>query len=409
MRFSAFIPGAFAAVLGVITLWDPELFLGFDIAGKTVLFWLGIFGTMFVLFRNAATDDDDDLWDPEVAMEAVVYHTHYCPDSWKGRLYTEEVRREFSSLYKLEALLFLEEVVGSFITPFMLMWSLPKCAGPLIDFFREFTIDVDGLGTVCSYAVFNFQNGGKAAPRPGQMGDPAGLRDGYYGDKANKLMESYMSFLDVYGPNPTRRGGGTRSGKRPFHPPPSFPGLGAGNLHSSIMAPQEPARMAGHSQHAHPHQVSNLRQSVHNTPRFGPSGQVAHVSPMHSILLDPHHQPRHSPTTGPVQHPVASRRTLPLGAGSTLRHHHSLNADPVEEVEVDDEDDHPRVQHTTSNLLDEDPELGESWFVKGGRGSGAEAMSGHKSEERGDEEAGGVLGMLMQFQKTPHGNKVGHI
>jgi autophagy-related protein 9 len=419
VRFVAFIVGALAAVLGVVTLWDPELFLGFDIAGKTVLFWIGIFGTLFVICRNAASDDEDDVWDPEMAMEAVIYHTHYCPDSWKGRLYTEEVRREFVSLYKLEALLFLEEVVGSVIAPFMLMFSLPRCAGALVDFFREFTIDVDGLGTVCSYAVFNFQNGGKAAPRPGQEGG-AGLRDGYYGDKANKLMESYLSFLDAYATNPTKRGGGRGGAKRPFHPPPTFPGmgaLGAGNLHGSMvhMEPQQGISRAPTRDGAPPglhHQVSTLRQSVHNTPRFGPAAgsttAVGFVSPMHSILLDPHHQPRHSPTSAPSQQhaQTAARRSHPAAAlgTSTLRQHHALDNDPIEETD-DSQHIKSHVQRTTSNLLDEDTELGESWLLKGG---GASPGGSGRREDSDQEGAGGVLGMLMQFQGRPQG-KGGHI
>ena len=221
-RFAAYVIGALAAVLGVVTMWDPELFLGFEIYGRTTLFWLGIMGTIFVALRNATADEDDDLWDPEVAMNAVVSHTHYYPDSWKDRLYSEDVRQQFSAMYKLEALLFLDELIGIIVTPLVLMFSLPNCAEQLVDFFREFTVDVDGLGTVCSYALFDFKNGGKAPRRPG-AGAPGDLREGYYGDKANKMMESYYSFIDHYGPNP-KRGLRGRS-KRHFHPAPTFPGI----------------------------------------------------------------------------------------------------------------------------------------------------------------------------------------
>src|ERR1700742_4961929 len=72
-RAAAFIPGALAAVLAVITLWDPDLFLGFEIGGKTALFWLGILGTIFVTLRNAASDEEEDIWDPEIAMQAVIH------------------------------------------------------------------------------------------------------------------------------------------------------------------------------------------------------------------------------------------------------------------------------------------------------------------------------------------------
>lgn len=49
--------------------------------------------------------------------------------------------------------LFLQELFSVLITPLVLWYSLPKCAGPVVDFFREFTVHVDGLGYVCSFAV----------------------------------------------------------------------------------------------------------------------------------------------------------------------------------------------------------------------------------------------------------------
>jgi autophagy-related protein 9 len=364
MRFAAFIPGALAAVLGVVTLWDPDLFLGFEIGGKTALFWLGIFGTLFVTFRSAAADEEDDLWDPEIAMNAVIAHTHYCPDSWKDRLYSDEVRKEFSSMYKLEALLFLEDLAGVIITPLVLFWCLPNCAEQLIDFFREFTVHVDGLGTVCSYAVFDFKNGGKAAARPGHNG-PGDLREGYYGDKANKLMESYMSFIDHYGPNPKR---GLHSRKRPFHPPPTFPGIMGGS----------PSAMNDHSGSQRAHQ-SGLRQSMQHTPNIAPA--PGHVSPMHSILLDPHHQPR----AAPAQPQVRSSKVA-------LSRHHILEDDPLEAEEETDGvgPSRPNIPRTSSNLLDEDSQLEESWIFK--------------ADDKGEGEASaepkvGVLGMLNEFTR----------
>jgi autophagy-related protein 9 len=389
-RFGAFIPGALAAILGVITMWDPDLFLGFEISGRTALFWLGILGTIFVTCRNAASDEDDEVWDPEFAMKSVIGYTHYCPESWQGRLHSDEVRQEFSSLYQLEALLFLDDIAGAILTPFILMWSLTNCADQLVDFFREFTIHVDGLGTVCSFAVFDFRSGGKAAPRPGQR--PGDLRDDYYGDKANKLMESYYSFLDHYGPNP-KRGLQGRLNKRPFHPPPTFPGM----IGSPSVMAENPSVVARHA--AGP---SLLRQSTIHTPRFGPA--PGHSSPMHSILLDPHHQPRSSPRQGPSMRPVRT------GVASSR---HPLDANPIEAEESQE----PAAatgtirmseQRTSSGLIDEDSELGDSWLLRGGVPPDEDAAR-REAEMNGAGHGAGVLGMLFELQKAQKESRGGHI
>jgi autophagy-related protein 9 len=425
-RFVAYVVGALAAVLGVVTMWDPELFLGFEIYGRTTLFWLGVSGTVFVALRNATSDEDDDLWDPEVAMNAVVAHTHYYPDSWRDRLYSEDVRQQFSAMYKLEALLFLDELVGIIVTPLVLMFSLPNCAEQLVDFFREFTVDVDGLGTVCSYALFDFKNGGKAPRRPAGAagaGAPADLvRDGYYGDKANKMMESYYSFIDHYGPNP-KRGLRGRS-KRYFHPAPTFPGIlgsPSGVLDAHAPVPVTVPR-------AHP--AAALRQSTtmpqhqpHGTPRAGPAvAALQHApssSPMHSILLDPHHQPRGvAAAAGPASAAMRGPQAARGGSGSSLAPH---------DVPAEADEDRPAADggqqqqqpppgllpRTTSNLLEADSDLGDSWMLRGGEPEAGDAGEGEAAREDGAAMTArnrvGVLGMIMELQKAQKEVRGGHV
>lgn len=52
---------------------------------------------------------------------------------------------------------FFIELLSVVTTPFVLWYTLPACAPKIIDFFREFTIHVDGLGYVCSFGVFDFR------------------------------------------------------------------------------------------------------------------------------------------------------------------------------------------------------------------------------------------------------------
>ena len=58
-------------------------------------------------------------------------------------------------------MVFLEEVLSVLTTPFILWFSLPNSSEKIIDFFREFTVHVDGIGYVCSFAIFNFKRHGK--------------------------------------------------------------------------------------------------------------------------------------------------------------------------------------------------------------------------------------------------------
>lgn len=60
----------------------------------------------------------------------------------------------------MKIVIYGQELISVLLTPLVLWFSLPKCAPAIIDFFREFTVHVDGLGYVCSFAVFDFQRHG---------------------------------------------------------------------------------------------------------------------------------------------------------------------------------------------------------------------------------------------------------
>ncbi|KIR54433.1 autophagy-like protein 9 [Cryptococcus gattii Ru294] len=160
MRFVAFVAGSFAAVLLVASLIDPDLFLHFEITPhRTVLFYLGVFGSVLAISRGMVPQENM-VFDPEASLNEVVRWTHYLPVEWRGQLHSQMVHQEFSKLFALKIMIFFSELLSVILTPFILFFSLPPCAAAIIDFFREFTVHVDGVGYVCSFAVFDFARHG---------------------------------------------------------------------------------------------------------------------------------------------------------------------------------------------------------------------------------------------------------
>lgn len=159
-RFIAFIAGSFAAVLLLASLVDPDLFLNFEITPhRTVLFYIGIFATILAVSRSMIPDAHN-VFDPEILMREVIRHTHYMPAEWKDSLHSVKVHAEFGQLFAMKAMIFVQEILSVVLTPLVLWFSLPDCAPAITDFFREFTVHVDGLGYVCSFAVFDFKRHG---------------------------------------------------------------------------------------------------------------------------------------------------------------------------------------------------------------------------------------------------------
>lgn len=251
-----------------------------------------------------------------------------------------EVKQEFSQLYQMKLVLFLEEVLSMIFTPFVLWFSLPKCSERIIDFFREFTVHVDGLGYVCSFAEFNFmqqpyrpaaavavdngtgQGAGTAAAATTATENSARTvtadnnvnlninpREDYFASKDNKLEHSYWGFMNDYARNPKTDirfpYTGSAGRRRPFNMPPPVPGLpsplfpnsdhpqqrGSSGAVSGLGSP--PSALYGHGHAVHPSTHLPLAP-----PSLSKQQHLGATSPLQSLLLDPHHQPLTVSTSG---------------------------------------------------------------------------------------------------------------
>ncbi len=412
-RFVAFVAGALASVLAVASVIDPEMFLNFEITkDRSVIFYLGVFGSIWAVARSVLPEENL-VYEPEFALQEVIDFTHYKPTHWEGRLHSDDVRKEFATLYQLKLVIFLEEILSMIFTPFVLWFSLPNCSDRIIDFFREFTVHVDGLGYVCSFAEFNFKKHGNTTRNlqpPSQRAQPGlvtgvkpsvqGLREDYYATKDQKLEASYWGFMNDYARNPkTDIRFPYASSRRRFNPPPPFPGP---------LSPTLP--IGGHSQTFTAARQDTFDKSAvyRHSPRYafkhgstavvpqnvGPevglaTGAFNEVSsPMTSILLDPHHQPAAS---GFGQHYATSQ-----GRRRTSRPHFIPKASGVDE----NEEVEAQLQENPQQGVDSSGEgiLGSSWRVEqddeaSDKEEDVDAVTGGKG-------AGGVLGMIRQFQKV---------
>ncbi|KAI9049390.1 hypothetical protein LZ554_006424 [Drepanopeziza brunnea f. sp. 'monogermtubi'] len=380
-RFMSFIAGAIVSVLAVATLWDPESFLSFDLTSdRTVLFYLTVFGGIWATM-NGMIPEENLVFEPEYALRQVIEYTHYMPTQWQNRLHSDEVKREFATLYQMKIMIFIEEILSIIVTPFILWFSLPKCSDQIIDFFREFTIHVDGVGYVCSFAVFDFKKGDGRKPLHG--GGNSDVRDEYYSTKHGKMAMSYYGFLDNYLLNPkTAVQGHVPPAIRHHHRPPSFPGL----MSPTLAAEMQNSRMGRSEKRPSSSRVpGGLPQSA-RTSRF--ASIAAQASPMQSILLDPHHQPSGSGFGG---------KSIRRGS-SKSRYQVRQN---IAEEPIQDEDDEAGIVHEG---------LGSGKSYEGHLGASRWETSPTRTpaNEPLDEEAeppggGGVLGLLYQFQKAQTG------
>ncbi|KAK6069191.1 autophagy protein Apg9 [Seiridium cupressi] len=389
-RTIRFISGAIIAILAIVGFSDPEMFVDFEIfPGLNALAFLAICTTTWAVAQGQISEDQN-VFDPEYAMRNVIDFTHYEPDQWKGRLHSYEVKAEFDVLYKLRVVIFLEEVLGILVTPLILFFNLPKCADQIVDFFREFTIHVDGLGYVCSFAVFDFQRDPRNTRQQGTTSD---AREDYYATKHNKMAASMHGFLDNYVYNPRSGLPGSHpmgpAGRFPFNPPPAFPGLNSPTLAADMRA----SRMGRND---HPRNRGPQPQQQGKTPRFGPA--LPQPSPMASMLLDPHNHPSASVLAARGNHRVRQLRAPYLGEGG------------ITEESMEEGRPTSTLQRHGTTFTDEDVEesvaqLGESTW----EGTPRRGLSRENSAVAESEDGPGVVKMMQQFQQIAMNNRTGGV
>ncbi|KAG8929327.1 autophagy protein atg9 [Tulasnella sp. 418] len=247
MRFVAFVSGSFAAVLALATVLDPEIFVHFEITPhRTVIFYLGVFGSILAVARGMVPDAHR-VFDPELLMREVISHTHYMPEEWKGKLHSQAVHQEFGHLFEMKVSIFVQELMSVVLTPFVLWYSLPACAPAIIDFFYEFTVHVDGLGYVCSFAHFDFKRHSNAHTGGTELNDER---------LTSKEGKMEMSLYGFKANNP---------GWNPTDP--------MASMHLSRMAEMNPNRAFGGRTYSQNAMISRLRSGgrirSHRTPVGG--------------------------------------------------------------------------------------------------------------------------------------------
>uniref|UniRef100_A0A674E0G5 Autophagy-related protein 9 n=1 Tax=Salmo trutta TaxID=8032 RepID=A0A674E0G5_SALTR len=153
----AFFAGSLLAVLIALTIYDEDV-----LAVEHVLSSITLLGVCITVCRSFIPDKHL-VYCPEQLLRVVLAHIHYMPDHWQGNAHRYETRDQFSQLFQYKAVFILEELISPLVTPFVLIFSLRRKSLEIIDFFRNFTVEVVGVGDTCSFAQMDIRQHGHPA------------------------------------------------------------------------------------------------------------------------------------------------------------------------------------------------------------------------------------------------------
>ncbi|CAG0917091.1 unnamed protein product [Notodromas monacha] len=158
----AFFFGAPLAVLIILTVIDEDV-----LTAEHALTLITVLGTVVALCR-AMIPDENMVWCPEMLMNAVLAQVHYLPDSWAGKAHTSTVRDNFAQIFQLKVVYVIEELLSPLVTPFILFFIIRPQSQVVVDFLRNFTVDIVGVGDVCSFAQMDVKRHGSPTWKVGE-------------------------------------------------------------------------------------------------------------------------------------------------------------------------------------------------------------------------------------------------
>lgn len=306
----AFFAGSVLAVLVVLTVIDEDVLNVEHVL--TIMTVAGVVVTSCKVF----IPDEHAIYCPEMLMRNILSEIHYIPDHWTGNAHTTRVRQEFGLLFQYKAVYLVEELLSPIITPLMLLFKMRAKAGDIVDFFHNFTVEVVGVGDVCSFAQMDIRKHGNPQWTSEEETEANAHTQGEDGKVEMSLMHFHLTnpewkppencsmFLSNMKEQAQREVGATLSSLQPLeHGPYSSmvpsAGLGYNSLvssitaHSAMMSPS--VNMSGAPFTSGTMVRSRLRGAVSHSegPLSGSGGSIlpGYLSPTGSMLQSGVHPP----------------------------------------------------------------------------------------------------------------------
>nr|XP_022914147.1 autophagy-related protein 9A [Onthophagus taurus]XP_022914148.1 autophagy-related protein 9A [Onthophagus taurus]XP_022914150.1 autophagy-related protein 9A [Onthophagus taurus] len=153
-RCFMFMCSSILAVFIILTAYDPDV-----ISVEHLLTVMTVLGGLIPVCR-AMIPDETTAYCPELLLANVLQYTDYLPPGWRGQAHTIRIRTEFQQLFQYKFVAILEELFSPLLTPYVLWTYFKPRSLDLVDFFRNFTVSVVGVGDVCSFAQMDVRRHG---------------------------------------------------------------------------------------------------------------------------------------------------------------------------------------------------------------------------------------------------------
>ncbi|CAL8095213.1 unnamed protein product [Calicophoron daubneyi] len=113
--------------------------------------------------------DENAVYSPQNLMVSILAKIHRVRDHWIENASTYRVRSEFTQLFQYRMTGVIEELLSPILTPLLLILVVPNHTLEIVDFLRNYTVELRDLGDVCSFAQMDVRRFGDPQWRPSSV------------------------------------------------------------------------------------------------------------------------------------------------------------------------------------------------------------------------------------------------
>lgn len=158
-RHVRFVAGSTFAVLLVLTVYDEDVI--------QVVHLLTFITALWLIWSSAGGFISPDIpprFTKTELYEQILQHIHYVPHNYPP--FTPQARSAMAELFQYKIIKLLEDLLGTLATPYIMVRHLRSRSLEIVDFFRNYTIEVLGTGDVCVFSMMNIKENGNPQWQP---------------------------------------------------------------------------------------------------------------------------------------------------------------------------------------------------------------------------------------------------
>jgi autophagy-related protein 9 len=146
-KFLGLVFGSFVGLFLILSLINEDILLHLKVFDRTLLFYTAIVGGVSAFARSLVRSPEESIYNPQSIMEKVVKYTNYMPSRWIGKCNTYKVRNEYITLFPYIFVLFLYDLLGVLISPYILAFVLSRESVNIVNF-----IKINSIGNNCVFS-----------------------------------------------------------------------------------------------------------------------------------------------------------------------------------------------------------------------------------------------------------------